>query len=105
MADGRKTFTIPAGAVEQGTYVLDPTKTPKQIDATTVGRPGTQAGIYAISGNTLKLCLSQQGGRRPEEFATQKGSDTILIVLQRLPEPPSSSPGRSIAPGPKPRGG
>ena len=85
MTDGRKTFTLPSGAVEKGTYVLDGTKTPKQIDATTDGKAGTQTGIYAISGDTLKLCLSQQGRRRPAEFATQKDSDTILIVLKRHP--------------------
>ena len=105
MTDGIKTFTMPSGGVEKGTYVLDGTKIPKQIDATTEGKAGTQMGIYAISGDTLQLCLSQQGCRRPEEFATQKGPDTILIV----PQTPSRTAVILARPlnsaGPKPRGG
>ncbi|MHB1034394.1 MAG: TIGR03067 domain-containing protein [Pirellulales bacterium] len=107
MADGKKTFTLPSGAVEKGTYVLDGTKTPKQIDAMTDGKEGTQTGIYAISGDTLKLCLSQQGRQRPDQFATQKDSDTILIVLERQPAQPAkpaAAPDAPIAPGPKPVG-
>jgi uncharacterized protein (TIGR03067 family) len=80
---GKKVFTLPGGKVEKGTYTLDPGKRPRQIDATTEGRDGTEAGIYAVEGDTLKLCLATQGGARPKAFATKKGTDHLLIVLRR----------------------
>lgn len=83
LAGGKKTFTLPSGSVEEGTYSVDPTTNPRQIDATTDGKKGTERGIYAIEGETLKLCLSTQGGARPKELATRDGTDLILIVLKR----------------------
>jgi uncharacterized protein (TIGR03067 family) len=84
LANGKKTFKMPSGVVEQGTYTLDPTRTPKQIDATTVGKAATAKGIYALDGATLKLCFSQLGKQRPKRFATAKDSDLLLMVLERV---------------------
>ncbi len=100
LVGGKKTLTLPSGAVEKGTYTLDPGKTPKSIDATTEGRPETARGIYAVAGDKLTMCLSQTGRRRPERFATREGADLILITLTRPREKPevsspSSSPSRS----------
>ncbi len=83
LADGKKVFRMPPGAVEQGTYTLDSTQTPKQIDTTTAGKPGVVRGIYALEGNTLRMCFAQSGGRRPAAFATAAGSDALLMVLER----------------------
>lgn len=82
---GKKSFKLPSGSVEEGVYSLDPATSPRQIDATTDGRPGTEKGIYALEGDTLTLCLSTHGGARPTEFATRNGTDLILIVLKRGP--------------------
>ena len=57
-------------------------RTRKQIDTTTDGREGIEKGIYALEGETLKLCLSTRGGARPKEFATRNGTDLMLIVLK-----------------------
>src|SRR5688572_18667609 len=43
---GKKTFELPSGVVEKGTYSVDATATPKRIDTTTEGRAGTEKGIY-----------------------------------------------------------
>ena len=61
-----------------------PASNPSEIDSTTEGRDGTEKGIYAVEGDTLKLCLSTQGGKRPTEFATKTGTDELLIVLRRV---------------------
>ena len=95
--DGGKTFKLPSGTLEEGTYKLDPQADPGHIDSTTDGKPGTERGIYELKGDTLKLCLSTAGGTRPDSFATRAGTDLILIVLKRtdgappdgLPPPPS----------------
>lgn len=83
LADGKKTFRMPQGAEEEGAYTLDSTKTPKQIDATTVGKPGVVKGVYSLDGDTLRMCFAHQGGQRPDGFATQQGSDCLLMVLKR----------------------
>ena len=87
-ADGKKVFTLPDGRVEKGTYQLNAARQPGEIDATTEGRDGTERGIYAVDGDTLKLCLATGGAERPREFATRKGSNQILIVLRRAVEEP-----------------
>ena len=89
LADGKKVFTLPDGRVEKGTYQLNAARQPGEIDATTEGKDGTEKGIYAVDGDTLKLCLATGGGQRPREFATRKGSDQILIVLRRAVEKPA----------------
>jgi uncharacterized protein (TIGR03067 family) len=90
---GKKTFRMPSGATEAGTYALDASRNPRWIDATTEGKSGVQKGIYEIDGKTLRMCFAQAGGERPGAFATRDGADLVLLVLERGgPEPPPASP-------------
>jgi uncharacterized protein (TIGR03067 family) len=68
------------------TYKLDASKKPAEIDLTiTDGGLKGQAfpAIYQLEGDTLKLCRAQPGQKRPTEFASKKGSDTIFLILKR----------------------
>ena len=94
---GKKTFELPSGVVEKGTYSVDASATPKRIDTTTEGREGTEKGIYALEGQTLKLCIATRGGERPAAFETKAGTDLILIALKRA-DPAEEKP----APKPMP---
>ena len=73
----------------EGIYHLDPTKTPKTFDLTYLSPiRKTALGIYALDGDTLKLCLSinpEQVADRPTEFATKGGGLRILVTLKRQP--------------------
>ncbi len=89
--DGIKTFTLPGGKVEKGTYRVDAGKRPSEIDSTTEGKGGIEAGIYAIDGDTLKMCLATSGGPRPKEFVTAKGGDHLLIVFRRVGAKPAGN--------------
>ena len=82
---GKKTFKLPSGSVEKGTYAIDAAANPKHIDTTTDGKEGTEQGIWALENDTLKLCLATRGGPRPKDFATRNGTDLILIVLKPGP--------------------
>ena len=80
---GKKTFRMPSGITEPGTYTLDASREPRWIDATTEGKPGIQKGIYEIDGKTLRMCFAQGGGERPRHFETRAGADLVLLVLSR----------------------
>jgi uncharacterized protein (TIGR03067 family) len=67
-------FTLKAGA------------NPKAIDFRVregVGKGKTFLGIYALEGDTLKICQETRGGKRPTKFSTRADSRTQLMVLRR----------------------
>ena len=70
----------------RGTIKLDPTKSPKWLDATfTEGGPTgeTVLGIYQLDGDTLKVCVSTPETERPAKFASTSGTKLRLIVYER----------------------
>lgn len=64
--------------VSQGTFTLDASKKPREIDAKLEGVDGVVKGIYALDGDTFKVCYGPPGTDRPREFATKEGSNLIL---------------------------
>ena len=70
------------GAVEV-TVKLNPSKKPKELAATPVlDKEGKDFhGIYSIEGDTLKICVTEPGAKRPTEFKGGKG--VVLIVFAR----------------------
>jgi uncharacterized protein (TIGR03067 family) len=73
-----------------GTYRLDPKQSPKETGATFTDGPlkGKKVfGIYAVDGDTLKLCYSEPGKNAPLDFTSKAGSGHLLVVLKRDKEP------------------
>ena len=66
---------------------VDDTRDPKQITIQDDQGKLTYRGIYALNGDTLKVCMNGDGSdvRRPEEFATKKGTPLILVTLKKRP--------------------
>jgi RNA polymerase sigma-70 factor (ECF subfamily) len=69
-------------------YKLDPTTSPKQIDLFPSYGPAKEQnqvihGIYELTGDELKLCISGPGEERPTKFASEKGSKVMLLMLKR----------------------
>jgi RNA polymerase sigma factor (sigma-70 family) len=67
-------------------FVLDTTRDPKAIDAIPLegGFKGMKhRGIYALVGDSLKLCFSKAGDIRPIAFICEKGSQRVLLVYKR----------------------
>lgn len=85
--EGDKYFIKRGDAVEEAaTFQLDPSKSPKTLDAKVTGNPNkgrVYTGIYEISGDTLKI-YSGSEGKRPTELKTASGSGTILVVFKRV---------------------
>jgi RNA polymerase sigma factor (sigma-70 family) len=78
-------------------YKLDPTKTPKTLDAFPVPEPGQpvslrhrqRAMVYALDSDTLKLCQrtnsKSEVPEHPTEVLSKGGSETLLYTLKRVP--------------------
>jgi uncharacterized protein (TIGR03067 family) len=67
-------------------YRLDPGHKPGRIEM--VGTEGDAAGkpalgIYSLEGDTLRICYTMPGGKRPERFESATGSAAYLIVWKR----------------------
>ncbi len=70
-----------------GTLRLDPSQKPKAIDETiTLGASEeTRRGIYELTGDSLKICLSEVGSKsRPKDFATHQGGKEVLSIYKRV---------------------
>jgi uncharacterized protein (TIGR03067 family) len=73
--------------VQAGDVRLDPAKSPKTVNAVVrVGQNKGEVmlGIYALEGDTLKLCLDVEGTERPKEFKSTAGSKRLLAVCKRV---------------------
>jgi RNA polymerase sigma-70 factor (ECF subfamily) len=70
---------------EKGTFKLDPSKNPKEIDLRIRDRNDeekTGLGIYTWDGENLKFCWGEPGGeKRPTDFTTRDGG--VLVIVKR----------------------
>ena len=65
-------------------FALDATKEPKTIDlAMADGKGPICRGVYALDGNTLKICFSPPGKARPASLLPSVGSGEMLFVMKR----------------------
>jgi RNA polymerase sigma factor (sigma-70 family) len=67
-------------------FVLNATTNPKAIDATPIEgdfKGMMHLGIYALQGDSLKVCFGKSGDKRPNDFTCEKGSRRILLVYKR----------------------
>jgi uncharacterized protein (TIGR03067 family) len=78
--DGKFKTVLPDKDLE-GTYTLDTTKKPKQIDLKHDDK--NMEGIYVFEGENLKICVGE-AGERPTEFTSPGGTHTMLFVLKRV---------------------
>jgi uncharacterized protein (TIGR03067 family) len=67
-------------------YTVDASKNPKQINmiGTEGDLKGKEAqGIYALEGDTLRICYTMPGKPRPTAFESAVGSEAYLVVWKR----------------------
>jgi RNA polymerase sigma factor (sigma-70 family) len=86
MVDGKRACWQTSDAEMQGGLYLDQTGKLKTYDFVTSER--TLEGIYALAGDTLRLCYDlRTEAKRPSGFTTAKGSPQVLFVLKRIHGP------------------
>ena len=75
-----------AQVISEGTFTLDPTKAPKQIDETITAGPSKGKvflAIYEIDEGQHKICFAAAGKERPKAFLSAPGSGHVLQVWKR----------------------
>jgi uncharacterized protein (TIGR03067 family) len=75
--------------VSKGTFTLDASKEPKQMDVQHQSENGgshSLPSIYEVTGDTLRVCYNPEGGARPTSFATKPDTGYISIVYKRKTE-------------------
>ena len=73
---------------QEGTYSVDPTKNPREMDITRTTGPAQgrkQVAIYQLSGDLLKICSCASDEERPTSFDTRDRPGCTLMVLRRAP--------------------
>lgn len=84
--DGDRFSVNGMGAEYSGTLEIDVSAKPKKFDLVFTGGPkaGTRnRGIYALTGDTWKICLNMSGKARPKSFTTKPGGGNAFEVFVR----------------------
>jgi uncharacterized protein (TIGR03067 family) len=69
----------------KGSFEINEKQRPKQIDETSARSGGKASqGIYEFDGERLRICLAAPGAPRPKGFSSKPGSQTSLIVWERV---------------------
>jgi uncharacterized protein (TIGR03067 family) len=86
--DGGKYTTVIGDEKDVGTFTVDPSKSPKELDVKPTGGPNkgkTVKGIYKIDGDTLTVCYGFEADKagRPTKFDSKAGDKTLLMTYKR----------------------
>ncbi len=75
-------ITSPTGSNE-GTYVLDESREPKEIDIKPASGAGLVRGIYRFVDDELEVCIEDSDRKRPVHWDVDAGTRQMLIRLHR----------------------
>jgi uncharacterized protein (TIGR03067 family) len=70
------------GAAVKGTLTIDPSKAPKEIDATDA-EGKTMLGIYQFEKGRFTVCFAPPGKERPKEFSVKAGTGDFIHVWKK----------------------
>jgi uncharacterized protein (TIGR03067 family) len=87
---GADVFLVRRGhaILQAGGLQVNPSKSPRTVNAMVKAgehKGKVMLGIYALEGDTLKVCLDVEGEERPKEFKSAAGSKRLLAVCKRVP--------------------
>jgi uncharacterized protein (TIGR03067 family) len=74
------------GSDSGGTFTVDDSKRPKQIDVNHDGGGEILKGIYELNGDNFRVCYAKGAAARPEAFSTTSDSQQVMITYERKKE-------------------
>jgi uncharacterized protein (TIGR03067 family) len=80
-AGGKVVLDVSADNVGEGTFFINETKTPREVDITLNSGKGRKLGIYRIERDKMTLCLGEAGAPRPTKF--ECGDTATAFLLKR----------------------
>ena len=83
---GENYTLMEGGELIEGTHKLDPTKTPKEIDAVRTKGPHkgeTLRGLYELTEDTFLVCFAAPGKERPKELKAEGGPGLRVLAFKR----------------------
>jgi uncharacterized protein (TIGR03067 family) len=80
--EGNKLIAKEGKKDDVATFTLDVEQKPIWLD-TVHKNPDPLLGIISLEGDTLKICSFKSKNKRPADFKSEKGSESILLVLKR----------------------
>ncbi len=86
VVDGDTYATTTEGIAAKGTLVVNESAVPKTMDI--VGSAGPNRGkrilaLFALTGNSLRVCYDLTGTKRPDRFQTAPESNLLLVLYKR----------------------
>ena len=85
---GSVTSVVAGGQVMlKANFTIGDTENPRNIDYVNIEGPNrgkTQAGIFELSGDSLRICMSAPGKPRPGEFESKPGDNRSYTAWRRL---------------------
>jgi uncharacterized protein (TIGR03067 family) len=82
-----ESYTLTTGdETIEGTHKLDPSKSPRTIDAVRTKGPDKDKpllGIYELTDDTYKACFAPPGKDRPTDFTSKAGSGNRLYTFKK----------------------
>jgi uncharacterized protein (TIGR03067 family) len=80
-----KAYSVHTGDTDDGgSFELNDTPTPKQMDVKTKNGDAVSA-IYEFSGDMMRVCYVLNNGERPTEFKSTAGSNRLVALYKRVP--------------------
>ena len=83
IVEGEKYTATFGGDAVTGTLKVDPTKTPKEIDATD-SEGKTILGIYKFDKEQFTVCFAPPDKERPKEFSVKAGTGDFIHVWKKM---------------------
>ncbi len=74
------------GQIDEGTWKIDPDKSPKSMDIKGTKGPNegkTYLAIFELKDDTLRVCYDLSGKERPSEFKTKAETQLFLATYKR----------------------
>ena len=81
-----KYTVVKADFNDHGSFSIDATKNPKQMDVrpeTGSGAGRTMLAIYEAGADSLRVCYATEGSERPKAFTTEADSGRVMIAYKR----------------------